>query len=113
MGSGRERYGESNGMLGLELAHILGEINGWSRDSKVGEIGIAQKTVKMNPIESGKEWRRCKKVRPIEWYPWHECSSSIGRDNGVVLRLGSGRANEKVVRSGRGGCQKMRAIKEG
>lgn len=32
MQSGTKRHGGSNGMLGLELACVLGEIHGWSRD---------------------------------------------------------------------------------
>jgi hypothetical protein len=34
IGSGKTKCGKSNGMLGLEMAYILGEIIGWSRNEK-------------------------------------------------------------------------------
>lgn len=60
IGSGKTKCGESNGMLGLEMAYILGEIIGWSRN----ENGMRQERVRSSR-------GRCQKMRASEqgWVP--------------------------------------------
>ncbi len=69
MGSGRKKYGESNGMRGSAIGFVLGEIIGWSLDPNWHEIKMRQGNGKNGPDRGGKTVEVVQKIKADPMVP--------------------------------------------